>query len=266
MLLFHPDKLKGIIFSSRRLSQNDNLNRVYFVGSFRVKSSSLETDLGVDVDPELKFNEHIKNKVTKANRMVGAIRRSFRYLNHRLFTFLYKSMVRCHLETAVQVWSPSSEAMSDLIEDVQRKATQMLPNMGGKSYPERLTTLKLPTLRSRRLRGDMILTWKILHSEVDREVCPDLPLRVDQPGHPAVLARLHPLTLHTPASTSSVRRGFFTERVVPVWNSLPPVVKDAASTNSFKNALDAHWSQQAIIWDHKAALTGVRWQGFIVRE
>ena len=218
------------------------------------------------MDQELKFAKHVKSKVKKANQMVGAIRRSFRYLNYRTFLLLYKSMVRCHLETAIQVWHPATEALSDLMEDVQRKATQMLPGMSGKSYPERLATLKLPTLKYRRLRGDMILTWKILHGEEDLDVCPDLPLRRSMPGHPAVLARLHPLTLHTPASTSAIRRSFFCDRVVPFWNSLPPAAKDATSINSFKNALDAHWSGQEIRFNHKAVFTCVRQRGFIARD
>ena len=217
------------------------------------------------MDSELKFNSHIIAKVKKANEMVGAIRRSFRYLNHGTFKLLFKSMVRSHLETAVQVWCPSSENMIELIESVQRKATEMLPNMKGKSYAERLSTLKLTTLKSRRARGDMILTWKILHQEHDSTVCPPLPLRVEQPGHPAVLARLHPLTLATPSSRSALRRRTFCDRVVPVWNSLPPHVKDATSVNSFKNSIDRHWSTQAVLYDHKAQLTGVKVGGVVTR-
>ena len=106
----------------------------------------------------------------------------------------------------------------------------------------------------------MILTWKILHGEVDQAVCPDLPLRRSMPGHPAVLARLYPLTLNTPASKSTIRRSFFCDRVVPIWNSLPPAVMDANSVNAFKNALDAHWRGQDVLLDHKAELTGVRIQ------
>ena len=152
----------------------------------------------------LTFDAHIREKVKKANKMVGSIRRSFRYLDIALFKLLFKSMVRCHLETAAPVWNPSSEAVSDLIENVQRKATAMLPGMDGKSYPERLVTLKLTTLRARRIRGDMIQTWKILHGEYDPDLCPELTLRSALPGHPAVLARQHPLTLATPRNSTAV--------------------------------------------------------------
>ena len=40
-----------------------------------------EKDLGVTVDMQLKFEEHIASKVKIANAMVGLIRRSFSFLS-----------------------------------------------------------------------------------------------------------------------------------------------------------------------------------------
>jgi len=39
-------------------------------------------------------------------------------------------------------------------------------------------------------------------------------------------------------SRLDIRKNFFSQRVVNVWNSLPQVVVDADSVNSFKNRLD----------------------------
>ena len=51
----------------------------------------------------------------------------------------------------------------------------MLPTQKNLTYEQRLRTLKLPTLRFRRLRGDMIETFKILKgaSLNDRKVTED---------------------------------------------------------------------------------------------
>ena len=260
LLLFHPDKLKGMIIS--RLREKED--RRYFVGPFPVKVSSEEVDLGVMVDAELTFANHIKEKVKKANKIVGCIRRSFRYLDAATFKLLFKSMVRSHLETAAPVWNPSAEGLVDLIEGVQRKATSMLPGMGGMSYPERLARLNVTTLRARRIRGDMIQTWKVLHGEYDPDLCPELTLRSALPGHPAVLARQHPLTLATPRNSTAVRDSVFSQRVVPLWNSLPPSCMDASSLNSFKNQLDKHWEGQEFLTNHKAPVVGARIRGAIV--
>ena len=53
----------------------------------------------------------------------------------------------------------------------------MLPDMKDLSYEERLIKLKLPTLRFRRLRGDMIETYKIVTGVYDKRVTENiLPL------------------------------------------------------------------------------------------
>ena len=190
----------------------------------------------MDIDTQLSFETHIAKKVKKANRMVGAIRRSFRYLDQRVFRLLFKGMVRCHLETAVSAWSPSTEGLSDKMERVQQQATAMLPVIGDLPYGRRLHSLKLTTLKLRRLRGDMIETYKVLHHVYAPIVAPPLPLQVDQPGRAA--PRLHPLTLATLRSSCRARSSTFTRRVIPVWNSLTPEAKDAPSVNAFKARLD----------------------------
>ena len=53
------------------------------------------------------------------------------------------------------------------IEGVQRRATKQIPSLKGLSYSERLRTLKLPTLAYRRIRGDMLEIYKILHEHYD---------------------------------------------------------------------------------------------------
>ena len=57
-----------------------------------------EKDLGVHIDAELKFVEHMSAKIKKANSIVGLIRRSFSYLDSKLFKKLYTTFVWPHLE------------------------------------------------------------------------------------------------------------------------------------------------------------------------
>ena len=247
LLSFHPDKLKCLTLYPGRSNAS---SRSYFIGENRVKKTTMETDLGVDVDQKLSFESHISKKIKKANRMWGAIRRSFRYLDHRTFRLLFKGMVRCHLEVASSVWSPSSEALCDSIEGVQRRATSMLPGMSDKAYGERLRALKLTTLRSRRWRGDMIEVYKTLHKVYEPIVAPSLTLRADQPGRAAL--RQHPLTLLTQRSNNRLRQNVFNRRVIPVWNCLSDNSKDAPSVDAFKARIDREWANEDILYDHKA--------------
>jgi len=53
-----------------------------------------------------------------------------------------------------------------------------------------------------------------------------------------------------------VRKFNFTNRVVPIWNSLSNHVVSADTVNTFKNRLDKFWLNQEVIFNYKADLTG----------
>jgi len=72
-------------------------------------------------------------------------------------------MVRPHLEYGNVVWHPQFKKDLELLEGVQRRATKMLPGLHNLSYEERLRRIDLPSLLYRRLRGDVIETYKYLH-------------------------------------------------------------------------------------------------------
>ena len=42
-----------------------------------------------------------------------------------------------------------------------RRATQLIPGLSEKPYKERLAAIKVPSMRYRKMRGDMILVYKI---------------------------------------------------------------------------------------------------------
>ena len=105
-----------------------------------------EKDIGVTIDDQLEFESHISEKINKANKMFGLLRRSFNYLDIKTFTCLYKTMVRTHLDYASSVWSPYKIKHIEMIENVQRRCTRKLPYLKDLSYPERPKKLNLPTL------------------------------------------------------------------------------------------------------------------------
>ena len=67
---------------------------------------------------------------------------------------------------AAPVWTPFNLGDKELLEKVQRRAVMMVTNLVG-SYEERLSLLGLRTLEDRRVRGDMIETFKILARKSD---------------------------------------------------------------------------------------------------
>ena len=77
-------------------------------------------------------------------------------------------MVRSRLEYCIQAWCPHLWNDIDLLEKVQRRATGLIYKLHNFAYV-RLQRLKLPTLVTRRVRGDFIEVFKIIKvfEEVD---------------------------------------------------------------------------------------------------
>ena len=65
------------------------------------------------------------------------------------------------MEYCIQVWNPYLQKDIQLLEQIQRRATKLIPALKNVSYEQRLKILKLTTLKTRRIRGDLIEVFKL---------------------------------------------------------------------------------------------------------
>ena len=131
-------------------------------------------------------------------------------------------------------------------DNVQSRVTKLVMTVKHLSYTERLERLKLPTLKYRCTRVDMIEDYKILTDKYDRNVNLHLERQKDS------ISRGHSLKLVHPREQYDLRKYSFTVRIVNLWN-----VISANTVNTFKNRLDKFWSEQELVYDYKADLTGI---------
>ena len=79
----------------------------------------------------------------------------------------------CIRDSSHSVWFPHIVIASDSFEKVQKRATKVIHGFEKLRYSERLWKYELPTLKYRRIRGDMIETYKITRiRSVERGICP----------------------------------------------------------------------------------------------
>ena len=78
-----------------------------------------EKDLGVKVDSRLTLDNEIDVRATKANSIMGLIRRRITYLDQAMFTNLYTTLLRPYLEYAAPIWSPHLIRNINNLEKVQ---------------------------------------------------------------------------------------------------------------------------------------------------
>ena len=80
----------------------------------------------------------------------------------RDFLLINKTYIRPHLEYCVQAWSPHLIKDIEVLERVQKAATNLVPELRKFAYNTRLQKLGITSLETRRDWGDMMETYKIL--------------------------------------------------------------------------------------------------------
>ena len=70
------------------------------------------------VGSDLKWREHVDSMVGKANRTQGMLKRTFESREPGLWKDPYVSLLRPHLEYAVQAWNPHLQGDIEKIERI----------------------------------------------------------------------------------------------------------------------------------------------------
>ena len=236
LLRFNSDKCKVL-----HLGKN-NPNYPYVIREGNEERildiTTAEKDLGVTVDPLLDFDQHITNVVKKANSVSCMIARGINHKTKEIMLPLYKSIVRSIIEYANTVWCPHLRKHIDLIEGVQRRFTKLIIGCRGLSYNERLKFLGLPSLEYRRMRGDLIEVFKILHGCYDYTTTSSLFELSDGSS-----TRGHNFKLKKKRVCTNLYNKFFTNRVINTWNNLLNETVNAPSVNAFKGRVDRELSR-----------------------
>jgi len=184
----------------------------------------------------------------KAKHMLGCIKRSVANRSREGILPLCSAVVRPHRESCIQLWSPPHRKDMDMLERVQRRATEMIRGLEHLYCEERLRELGLFSLEKSRLRGDLIAAFQYLKETYQKEG-ENLFSNVycDGTGNNGFKVREGGFRLDIKNNS------FFTMRVVKHWNGLPRKVVEAPCLETFKIWLDGALSN--LMWLKMSLLT-----------
>ena len=234
-LKFNVEKCK--VFHAGRNNQRYKYN----IYGQELQTTEAEKDVGVILTPDLRPSKMVARAASRANQVLGAWARAVSWRDKTTWIKIYKTYVRTKLEYCSQAWSPWTLSDREVLEKVQRRAVGMVTTLPrDMGYEQKLKLLGLTTLVERRERGDMIQMFRSLGGQdsVGYKSFFTLESEAQRTG-PSTRARSGHLNVVPPArAKTEQRRNFWSQRSVPMWNSLSDQVKMATNVNMFKNRYD----------------------------
>jgi hypothetical protein len=227
---FNTDKCHLMRFTLRR----NVINAHYHLGDNQLTSVTDYPYLGLTFSCDMSWKKHIDKISTKANRMLGLIRRNLRNSSSKIRELAYMSLVRPHVEYCSTVWSPHSKKEIGMVEAVQRRAARFVLQRYRRkdSVSAMLQALDWKTLEWRRAYASLILLYKILHSLVAIN-----PSSYLSPMIPSSTRSYHALKLSRITSRTQLHGSSFFPRTVKLWNTLPGTVLAAPSLETFRGGV-----------------------------
>ena len=129
---FNPEKMQSYTFWPRQ--------QYYIMTASKLSKTKEEKDLGVLITDNLKPSSQCAAVVNKPISALRWYKRSFNYLDSESFRILYKAYIRSNLEFVIQAWSPYLDNDINVMENIQRQATKLVPALSHLQYEDGLKT------------------------------------------------------------------------------------------------------------------------------
>ena len=230
---FHPQKCSTLCTSKK----STKLTPAYTLHGHTIENVASTKYLGVTIQENLNWNDHITTTCKKANKTLGFLRRNLKIGNKKVKETAYKTLVRPILEYASPVWDPHQVDDTDSIDKIQRRAARWVNNRFRRTscVEKMIEDLKWPSLKDRRKKARLEMFYKY-HNKlvtINSKYCPKPS--VSRLGR----RRNNSCAYNIPQTRTLYRQSTFFPRTIPEWNHLPEDVVSASTLDLFKSRLAA---------------------------
>ncbi|XP_071842711.1 uncharacterized protein [Apostichopus japonicus] len=206
-------------------------NHEYSMGDSILQEVKHHHYLGVELSSDLTWSKHINQSVNSANKILGLIKRNFWNCASSARETAYKALVRPKLEYASVIWDPHQKIHTESLEKVQRRAARFVKNEYSRfsSVTDMLKDLNWDTLENRRFKARLVTIYKETHGLIPSNIN-NLLEDKEKP----TTRQSHSLNYKIPQAQKNCYKYSLYPCTIPQWNALPPDLKSAPNTASFK--------------------------------
>ena len=191
-------------------------------------------DLGVIIDKQLNWKDHIYKIKQDARRMIAWIFNVFYTRDKATMLLLFNALVRSRLEYCCELWDPNTVGLINEVEKIQKNFTKKIDGQKDLDYWQRLKNLKIMSLQRRRERKVIVHAFKIKVGLVRNDV--NLVFETNQRTQ-RVKSVLKVMPRTRGKALASFENGF-SVRAGKLWKKLPLELTTITELSSFVRKLD----------------------------
>ena len=110
----------------RKIESQPDAPPSFSIGDQDIEMITNTRYLGVQIDSNLNWDKHVVTIKTKANRALGLIKYSKKYLPSDVLNKMYRGIVEPHLSYCCSVWGCCSESKIDVLQKIQNRAARIV--------------------------------------------------------------------------------------------------------------------------------------------
>lgn len=229
-LLLNPSKTKLMVFGSRQMHSRLDTPSLTFMGRELVPEHTAK-DLGVILDKNLTYDEHITKTVSSCMSCLGQISRTKHVFDKCTLLTIINTLVFSKLFYCSNVWANTSKSNINKLQGIQNFAARIATSTH--KYDHITPVLKelkwLPVATQLYFRS-AIMAYKCLTSRVPEYLSSQFSKRGEISGRATRSSQM----LNIPLFKSASGQRTFYYRTVSIWNSMDSSLKTLEKVSAFK--------------------------------
>ena len=214
-------------------------NRTSQVNHIKVVMNGIDVEnvdcfkyLGVTIDANLKWNDHVKNICRKMCNSLGVMRRIKQYVPKKSLITIYNTMILPHIDYAIIIWSNCSDAALSKVQKLQNAAMRIILGVPFRTHTnDMLKELSFMDVRSRISYATGCMMFKVLHDMTPYYLS---NFRAITDVHSINTRQSKAGNLYLPKCNINYGKKAFNYKGGVLWNVMSRDIRNAESVMSFK--------------------------------
>ena len=226
-LTLNYSKTKVMLFSKRRKGQKSieiriNQNKIEMVKSFKY--------LGVVMDSQVNWRNHIETLCTKLSQATGAILKLRKIVSKKTILMVYNGLVGSHLTYGILVWGTAKQYFLQKLQTAQNKIIRLMTFSDPmQSVDDQYANLEI-------LKVDELHQWEMAKFiyKIDKELVPQAFANLlPKISHTYNTRSREKMKFKLSAPSTELGKSSIKFSGVKLWASLPASLKASASLKIF---------------------------------